>query len=36
MEITIEWEGISAIIKIIIIFSLIFIFGFIIGKKIKQ
>ena len=36
MEITIEWEGISAIIKIIIIFSLIFIFGFVIGKNIKQ
>jgi hypothetical protein len=35
MEITLEWEGISAIIKIIIIFIFIFISGFIIGKKTK-
>ena len=36
MDITLEWEGISGIIKIIIIFSLIFLTGFIIGRKAKQ
>jgi len=36
MEITLEWEGISGIIKIIALFTMVFIFGFIIGKKMKK
>ena len=33
MEIGIEWEGVSGLIKIIMLFSVIFISGFIIGRK---
>jgi len=36
MEIGIEWEGVSGLIKIIMLFSVIFISGFIIGRKIKH
>tara|TARA_B100000965_G_C18880966_1_gene451867 strand:+ start:266 stop:376 length:111 start_codon:yes stop_codon:yes gene_type:complete len=36
MEITLEWEGFSGVIKIIILFSIIYIAGFIIGRKTKK
>tara|TARA_B100000524_G_scaffold344706_1_gene242326 strand:+ start:224 stop:340 length:117 start_codon:yes stop_codon:yes gene_type:complete len=36
MELTIEWEGISGVIKILLIFSLIFFFGFCLGKNFKN
>ena len=36
MEITLEWEGISGVLKVLILFSTIFIFGFIIGRKTKR
>ena len=36
MEITIEWEGIFGVIKILLIFSSIFFFGFYLGKKLKN
>ena len=36
MDITLEWEGISGIIKIFFLLSIPFIVGFIIGRKIKK
>ena len=35
MEITLEWEGISGIIKMTLFFSVIFISGFVFGRKTK-
>ena len=35
MEITLEWEGISGIIKLILIFLITLSIGFIIGRKTK-
>ena len=36
MDITLEWEGVSGIIKVLMLFSVVFIFGVIIGKKTKK
>ena len=35
MNITLEWEGITGIIKILILFSIPLFIGFIIGRKKK-
>jgi len=35
MEIIIEWEGISGVVKIILIVDSIFFVGYMIGKKSK-
>ena len=36
MELTIEWEGISGVFKILLIFSSIFLLGFYLGKKLNK
>ena len=36
MEIILEWEGVLGIIKILILFSIIFMSGFIAGRKTKR
>tara|TARA_B100001758_G_C18205815_1_gene502299 strand:+ start:600 stop:710 length:111 start_codon:yes stop_codon:yes gene_type:complete len=36
MDITLEWEGITGAIKIILIFSIPLVVGFIIGRKTKK
>ncbi len=36
MELTIEWEGISGVFKILLIFSSIFLLGFYLGKKLSK
>ena len=35
MDIALEWEGIAGVIKILLLFSVPFIIGFIIGRKTK-
>ena len=36
MDITLEWEGIAGVIKILLLFSVPLIIGFIIGRKTKK
>ncbi len=36
MDITLEWEGISGVIKILLLFSFPLVIGFIIGRKTKK
>ena len=36
MEITLEWKGLSGVIKILLLFSIPLIIGFIIGRKTKK
>ena len=36
MNITLEWEGISGVIKILLIFSIPLLIGVIIGRKTKR
>ena len=36
MEITLEWEGISGVIKILLLIIIPMIIGFIIGRKTKR
>ena len=36
MDITLEWEGISGVIKILLLFSVPLLIGFIIGRKTKK
>jgi hypothetical protein len=36
MELIIEWEGVSGIIKIILLLSLIFLSGFYLGRKTRK
>ena len=36
MDITLEWQGVTGIIKIIILFSIPFVVGLIIGRKSKK
>jgi len=36
MDITLVWEGIAGIIKILLLFSIPLIIGFIIGRKTKK
>jgi|TARA_B100000315_G_C14204022_1_gene418962 integrase/recombinase XerC len=36
MDITLEWEGISGVIKILLLFSVPLVIGFIIGRKTKK
>ena len=36
MDITLEWEGIEGIIKILLLFSVPLVIGFIIGRKTKK
>ena len=33
MEITLEWEGIAGVIKILLLFSVPLVIGFFIGRK---
>ena len=35
MDITLEWEGISGVIKVLLIFLIPLVIGFIIGRKTK-
>ena len=35
MEITLEWEGISGVVKIILFVGSIFLIGYLVGKKSK-
>ena len=36
MDITLEWEGITGVIKVLLIFSIPLVIGFIIGRKTKR
>ena len=36
MDITLEWEGISGVINILLLLSVPFVIGFIIGQKTKK
>ena len=36
MEITLEWNGLSGLVKIIFLISIIFFTGYIIGKRAKK
>ena len=36
MDITLEWEGISGLIKIILLLSIIFFSGFYLGRKTRR
>ena len=36
MELIIEWEGISGVVKIILLFSIFFFVGFLTGRKTKK
>ena len=36
MELIIEWEGVTGVIKILLLLSLIFFFGFYIARKTRK
>jgi len=36
MDITLEWEGVTGVIKILLLFSIPLIVGFIVGRKMKK
>jgi hypothetical protein len=36
MDITLEWEGVTGVIKILLLFSIPLIVGFIVGRKTKK
>ena len=36
MEIAIEWEGVSGIVKIVLCFAVVFFMGYFVGRKANQ